>query len=63
MSTTFQSNLPKSIQTNVEAVRSIDTALQQIFTAKEHTKAQKARAIMGDVVATLPDEDLEIQIT
>ena len=62
MSTTLQKDLSKPIQYNPQAVRSIDTALQQIFKAQEHTKVQKARAIMGNLVEMLPDEELEIQI-
>jgi hypothetical protein len=43
---------------------SIDTALRQIFTpASEETRVQKARRAMGDSVAALCDEDIEVYLT
>lgn len=63
MSTTLQGNIARTIQSNVGALHSIDTALQQVFATQAHTKAQKARVIMGAIVKQLSDEELEVKIT
>ncbi len=43
---------------------SIDAALQRIFVnSQEETLTSKARGIMGELIAELTDEDLEIYIT
>lgn len=42
----------------------IDDALQRIFTSsQEETKLQRTRRIMGQVVAEVSDEELEVYIT
>ena len=58
----------KSVSTLSSTLRqhtaNIDTALQSIFkSTQEETRIQQARRIMGNSVAHLSDEELEICIT
>ena len=49
---------------NNSRLASIDTALRRIFVnSQEETQTSKTRGIMGELVAELTDEDLEIYIT
>lgn len=46
------------------SVRSLDTALQQIFKSREEeTRADKARRLMAGEVDSLTDEELDVYLT
>lgn len=52
-----------SIQT-INPARTLEKTLQTIFpTTQEDTKLQKARRIMGDLVESLTDEELQVYLT
>lgn len=63
MSIALQQELVGTLRSNDAYMQSVDAALNQVFSTPEQTRTHKARAIMGDVVGQLTDEELEVCIT